>query len=239
MIYRPPQDHRELVSPTCGRLFVAGDAALLDAPRRVAIIGSRKASPEGRRRAAKLAAQLARAGVVVVSGLAEGVDRAAHEGALAVGGRTIAVLGTPLQRCYPADHAQIQERLYVEHLVVSQFPAAHRTRPRDFVARNRTMAMLVHATVIVEAADGSGSLSQAAETQRIGRPLFLLPSILARSSLAWPATLLAKGAQVLGEVGDLLRASDEQRMARVRLLPEFCQAGSAQRGKGTTGRKPA
>ena len=83
------------------QLYLAGDVALLHAPRRVAIVGARKALDAGKRRAAKLARQLAERGVVVVSGLAAGVDRAAHEGAIAAGGRTIAVIGTPL---YSATH---------------------------------------------------------------------------------------------------------------------------------------
>lgn len=187
-------------------LYAAGDLELLRGTKRVSIIGSRSASPEGARRARKLAAQLVQAGVVIVSGLAKGIDHAAHEGALEAGGRTIAVIGTPLDKCYPAEHAELQERLCREHLVVSQFPTGVRTHPSSFVARNRTMALLSHASVIVEAGDTSGSLSQAAETQRLQHPLFFMASVLERTDLAWPPKFLATGAIVLNDAGQIVAA---------------------------------
>lgn len=187
-------------------LWVAGDIELLTAERRVAIVGSRKASPEGVRRAAKLASELVAAGVVIVSGLADGIDRAAHEAAMRAGGRTIAVIGTPLGRCYPASHARLQEAIYRHHLLVSEFPAAHRTFPSDFVKRNRTMALLSHASIVVEASDGSGSLSQAAETRRLQRPLFFLQSVLDDTALEWPARFRANGASVLRETQQVIDA---------------------------------
>lgn len=217
--YRAPDDVRELVptdfitnpSPTelmnaPGVLYAAGDVSLLDpGRRRVAIVGSRKASAEGVRRARKLASLLAREGVVVVSGLAKGIDQAAHLGAIGVeGGRTVAVIGTPFERAYPAEHGPLQERLWREHLVVSQFKAGSRVYPSNFVARNRTMALLVNASVIVEAGDSSGTLSQAAETQRLGRPLFLMRSVLERPGIQWPQRFMENGARVLDEVQQLL-----------------------------------
>lgn len=190
-------------------LYLAGDQSLL-APGhpRLAIVGSRDASTEGVRRSAKLAWTLASHGVVIVSGLAKGIDRAAHEGAIQAGGRTIAVLGNSLARCYPAEHARLQEEIYERHLLVSQFPAGQRTHKSDFVKRNRTMALLSHASVIVEAGDGSGTLSQAAETQRLGRPLFIMRSVLERPGLEWPRRFLDAGATVLEsteQVLDVLR----------------------------------
>jgi DNA processing protein len=103
-------------------LFVAGDTSILDEGARVSIVGARKATPEGLRRASRLATLLAKRGVVVVSGLAEGVDTAAHEAAIAHGGRTVAVIGTPLDQVYPKKNAALQERIMEEHLVISQFP---------------------------------------------------------------------------------------------------------------------
>lgn len=187
-----------------GALYVAGDVALLEGTRRVAIVGSREASEAAIRRARKLASLLAREGVVVVSGLAKGVDHAAHHGAIAAGGRTVAVIGTPLDRAYPAEHGELQEQLAREHLVISQFKAGARVFPSNFVARNRTMALLVHASVIVEAGDGSGTLSQAAETQRLGRPLFLMRSVLERAGLEWPKRFMDAGARVLDDVQQIL-----------------------------------
>src|SRR5687768_6267456 len=105
-------------------LYLEGDAGLLrDAPR-VAVVGSRDASSEGRRRARKLAGMLSAEGVIVVSGLARGIDAAAHLGAIESGGHTIAVLGTPLTKVYPPEHADLQAKIGRDHLVVSQFSPA-------------------------------------------------------------------------------------------------------------------
>ena len=103
-------------------LFVAGDTGILEQGARVSIVGARKASPEGIKRASKLASLLARQGVVVVSGLAEGIDTAAHEGAINHGGRTIGVIGTPLDQVYPKKNTELQARIKWEHLC---------TRPAD------------------------------------------------------------------------------------------------------------
>jgi DNA processing protein len=197
-------------------LWLAGDPGLLRDTTRVAIVGSRDASEEGLARARRLASELATAGVVVVSGLARGIDRAAHEGAIRAGGRTIAVLGTPLTRCSPIDNARLQEEIAANHLLVSQFPPTHSTFPSDFVARNRTMALFSHASIIVEANDGSGSLSQAAETVRLGKPLFFLQSVLDNDKLEWPGRFQASGAIVLkssSQVIDVLAARHERAAA--------------------------
>jgi DNA processing protein len=187
-----------------GMLWLAGDISLVHAPRRVAIVGAREASTEGIRRAARLATELVEAGVVVVSGLAAGIDRAAHEAALKAGGRTIAVLGTPVSKCYPAAHAELQERIYRDHLLVSEFAPGQRTHQSHFVKRNRTMALLSHASVVVEARDGSGALSQAAETQRLGHPLFFMRSVLDNVELEWPARFTKSGARVLEDTQQIL-----------------------------------
>lgn len=188
------------------QLFAAGDARLLHAPVRVSVVGARDASPEGLRRAAKLAAQLVDHRVVVVSGLADGVDAVAHRAVISAGGRTIAVIGTPLDRCYPAKHQALQEAIYRDHLLVTQFPVGSRVQASNFPARNRTMAMLSHASVIVEASDSSGTLSQAAEIQRLGRSLFIMRSLVENRRLAWPAAFLKSGAQILDDVAQILSA---------------------------------
>jgi DNA processing protein len=187
-----------------GRLYAAGDVTLLRDAKRVSIVGSRDASVEGLKRASKLARQLAEAGVVVVSGLAKGIDHAAHTSAIAAGGRTIAVIGTPLEKAYPREHGELQQKIYRDHLLVSQFGPGSRVFPSNFVARNRVMAMLSHASVIVEAGDTSGSLSQAAETQRGNRPLFFMRSVLDKPGLVWPAKFKAAGAIVLENVEQIL-----------------------------------
>lgn len=180
-------------------LFVAGDVNLLRAGRRVSVVGSRSASSEGLSRARRLARMLVERGVVVVSGLAEGVDTAAHTTALEAGGRTIAVLGTPLDKAYPAKNRALQERIMREHLAVSQFASGSSGGRHCFPMRNRTMALLSDATVIVEAGEGSGTIHQGWEALRLGRPLFLLESTVKTEGLEWPAELLAYGAEVLSE----------------------------------------
>jgi DNA processing protein len=129
--------------------------------------------------------------------LAAGVDRAAHEAALASGGQTIAVIGTPLDQCYPKENSELQLRIACEQLLISQFPAGHPVMPENFPIRNRTMALLTDATVIVEAGEKSGALFQGWEALRLGRLLFLLESVATHPTLSWPKQLIRYGAQVL------------------------------------------
>ena len=177
------------------RIFVVGDKRLLRMSPRVSIVGSREASREGLAAAGALAERLAKRGAIVVSGLAEGIDTAAHNGAIAAGGRTIAVLGTPLDECYPTKNRALQERIMREHLVVSQFAVRTPSRPGNFPMRNRTMALLSDATVIVEAGEKSGSLHQGWEALRLGRPLFLMEEFV--RGLAWVAEMERYGAEAL------------------------------------------
>lgn len=185
------------------RLYACGDVSLLQAPARVAVVGSRKASLPGRKRVARLVAALVERDVVIVSGLAAGIDTAAHEETLKRGGRTIAVLGTPLDEAHPPPNAPLQQRLMEEHLVLSQFPAGHPTLRSNFPRRNRTMALLCHASVIVEAGESSGTLSQGWEALRLNRPLFILKSVFDTADLTWPAEMRAYGAHVLEDVEQL------------------------------------
>ncbi len=186
------------------RLFVAGHVEWLSERPRVSIVGSRRASPAGLQRAGRLARMLIERDALIVSGLAEGIDYAAHTTAIEGGGRTIAVVGTSLSVAYPAKHGRLQDQMMRDHLVVSQFPEGHPTSRRNFPMRNRTMALLSDASVIVEAGEGSGSLSQGWEALRLGRPLFLMASILDKANLSWPKTMLDYGAMVLKDPEDLL-----------------------------------
>ena len=180
-------------------LYVAGDTRILEEGARVSIVGSRKASPEGLRRASKLAGLLTGRGIVVVSGLAEGVDTTAHTAAMKHGGRTIAVLGTPLDQVYPRQNAALQEEIMRDHLAVSQYPVGYPVQRKNFPLRNRTMALISDATVIIEAGNTSGSLSQGWEALRLGRPLFLAKSVTEDPSLKWPAEMIHYGAEVLSD----------------------------------------
>lgn len=131
------------------------------------------------------------------SGLAEGIDTAAHTTAIESGGRTIAVLGPPLDQAYPASNRGLQERIAERDLLVSQFRSGAPVRQKNFPMRNRTMALLTDATVIVEAGEKSGTLHQGWEALRLGRTLFLMESVAADPRLCWPKEMIAYGAQVL------------------------------------------
>lgn len=185
-------------------LYVAGDLGVLRAGPRVSIVGSREASPDGLQRAMRLARELAARRVVVVSGLAKGIDTAAHKGAIESGGRTIAVLGTPLDQVYPKENRGLQDLLMREHLVISQYAPGSPVQRANFPRRNRTMALLCQATVIVEAGDSSGSLSQGWEALRLGRALFIMRSLAENKDLQWPREMLGYGAQILSATEEVL-----------------------------------
>jgi DNA processing protein len=187
------------------QLFACGDVSFLRGTSRVAVVGSRKASLPGQKRVAKLVRALIEHDVVIVSGLAAGIDTAAHEETLKMGGRTIAVLGTPLNEAHPPSNARLQQRLMDSHLVVTQFPLGHPTLRSNFPRRNRTMALLCDASVIVEAGESSGTLSQGWEALRLNRPLFILKSVFENDALTWPEELLKYGAQVLEDAEQILQ----------------------------------
>jgi DNA processing protein len=167
-------------------VFVAGDPSLLTKPC-VSVIGSRKASVTGKRKASDLARALVEAGIVVVSGLAEGIDTAAMTAAIETGGHVVGVIGTPLNKAYPAGNAPLQEQVYRKHLLVSQFAAGMQVRPKNFPMRNKLMCALSDASVIVEASDKSGTLHQANECVRLGRWLFVARAVIDDARLTWPA----------------------------------------------------
>lgn len=170
-------------------LFVAGDASLLQR-KCIAVIGSREVSEDGRKRATRIARELAEQDIVVVSGLAAGVDALAMMSAIASGGRTVGVIGTPLDKAYPAANSSLQEEVYRDHLLVSQFESGERTYRSSFPERNKTMALLSDASVVIEASDTSGTLHQAAECVRQNRWLGILKSVVDDHRLTWPKNFL-------------------------------------------------
>lgn len=172
-------------------LYYSGNVDVLCRPA-ISIVGTRDVSDEGRRRARKLARELVAVGVTVVSGLAKGVDTEALSAALEVGGRTAAVIGTPLDKAYPAENAALQEQIYREHLLLTPFNIGEVTYRGNFPKRNRVMAAVSDATVIVEASDTSGTLHQAAECGRLGRWLFIMRSVADDKALSWPKKFIDK-----------------------------------------------
>ena len=177
--------------------------------RCVAIVGTRKPSVEGERRAGKLARLFVADGFTVVSGLARGIDTAAHEAAIAASGHTIAVLGTPLCEFYPPENRELQRKIADEHLVISQVPIVRYSRQHFranrffFPERNATMSALTEATVIIEAGDTSGTLVQARHALKQGRKLFILDSCFRNPSITWPAKFVEQGAIRVSEYDEI------------------------------------
>ncbi len=164
-------------------VFVAGALTPADA-RAIAVVGARKATGAGIERARAIAEHLVDSDYTVASGLAAGIDTAAHTAALARGGRTVAVIGTGLARSYPPQNASLQRRIASECAVISQFwPDAPPSR-RSFPMRNAVMSGLTLATVVVEASDTSGARMQARLACAQGRPVFLLASLVERQAWA-------------------------------------------------------
>jgi DNA processing protein len=179
--------------------------------RGVAVVGTRKPSEEGLRRTAQLARKLVEDGFTVVSGLAEGVDTAAHTAAIEAGGQTIAVIGTPLGHVYPKANAELQDRIARDFLLISQVPLeryeaqTYRVNRFFFPERNKTMAALTEATIIVEAGETSGTLVQAREALKQKRKLFILNSCFERSDLDWPRRFEQEGAIRVRDYADIRR----------------------------------
>ena len=173
---------------------------------RVAVIGTREPTESGVSNAKKVVRAMVSEGVIIVSGLAKGIDTAAHRTAMDEGGETVAVIGTPLDKTYPRQNADLQKEIMDKHLVISQYPVGHTTTRKDFVLRNRTMALISDASVIVEAGDGSGTLHQGWEALRLGRPLFICQSVLYNKDLKWPGEMLDCGAIELVEPEHVLDA---------------------------------
>jgi DNA processing protein len=169
-------------------VWCAGNTDLLGRAPAVAIVGTRNVSSQGAARARKLAKQLAEQDLIVVSGLAKGVDTEALTAAMDAGGSVIAVIGTPIDQAYPIQNAPLQELIAREHLLISQFKAGTRTLPGHFPERNRLMAAISDVTAIIEAGDNSGTLHQATECVRLGRWLFIARNLMDDPSLKWPAT---------------------------------------------------
>ena len=187
-------------------LWCAGDTSLVER-KAVAVVGTRGVSAEGAARTRRLARELTEAGITIVSGLARGVDTEALTSAINSGSKVIAVIGTPIDKAYPAENKKLQEEIYTNHLLISQFTPGSRVFPSHFPLRNRLMALLTDASVIVEAGETSGTLHQAAECVRLGRWLFIARSVVENPALSWPKTFISyEKCRVLTQTADILGA---------------------------------
>jgi DNA processing protein len=180
-----------------GRPFQAGE-------QRVAIVGSRSCSALGREVAHDLGRRLAGAGLPVVSGAANGIDEASHRGALAAPGRTVAVLGSGIDVAYPRSNAALLDRILASGTVVSEYPPGVPAVPRNFPARNRIVAGLARALVVVEGAGKSGSRISVDHALDLGRDVFAVPGPVTSPLAEVPLALIREGATMIRGAGDLL-----------------------------------
>lgn len=178
-------------------LYFLGDFSLLEIGRRVSVVGSRNISNLGIKRAKKIVNYLKELDITVVSGLARGVDTVSHSTAIEIGGRTIAVIGTPLYQYYPKENKELQNKIAKEQLLISQFKEGYPVNPKNFPIRNRTMALISDATIIIEASEKSGTKHQGWEALRLGRRLFIMENIIKDTNITWAKEMLDYGAEVL------------------------------------------
>ena len=182
--------------------------------RSLAVVGSRKPSEEGARRAALLAKELVKRNFAVVSGLATGIDTTAHSAALEAGGVTIAVIGTPLGEYYPKENRNLQDHIAREYLLISQIPVLYydvqpfQQKRQNFPERNATMSALTEGTIIVEAGETSGTLTQARAALYQGRKLFILESCFQNPAITWPARFEKQGAIRVRKPEDIWKVLD-------------------------------
>jgi DNA protecting protein DprA len=203
---RFPSTLASVFDPPVG-LFVRGEAPLdlLDRPA-VAIVGARACSSYGSHVARMLGRELTAAGLVVVSGMARGIDGEAHRGALEAGGATVAVLGCGVDRDYPAAHAQLARRICGDGLVVSEYAPGVEPAPWRFPARNRIVAGLAQVTVVVEARAKSGALITADLALEEGREVYAVPGEITSALSAGTNALIRLGATVTTSAADVLEA---------------------------------
>jgi DNA processing protein len=197
----PPQLRAIRDAPVA--LYVLGCVEALSQPQ-VAMVGSRTPTAAGRKLAGQIAADVAASGFIVTSGLARGIDTAAHEGALAAG-RTIAVLGTGPDLCYPADNRALSLRIQGKGALVSEFPPGTPPCRQNFPRRNRIISGLARGTVVVEAATGSGSLITARRALEQGREVFAVPGSPLNPQACGCLELLLEGAHLARDVADVLQ----------------------------------
>lgn len=184
-------------------LWLDGDAATLAAPQ-LAIVGSRTPTPTGRELAHDWAVAFARAGLTVTSGLATGIDACAHRGALAGGGRTLAVCGTGLDLVYPREHAALAREIATRGALVSEFPPGTPGRAANFPRRNRIISGLALGTLVVEAASRSGSLITARLAAEQGREVYAIPGSVLNPLARGCHRLLRQGARLVETAEEVL-----------------------------------
>ena len=184
-------------------LYVRGELALLRAPS-LAVVGTRRTTPYGRAMAERLAADLTSRGLVIVSGLARGVDSVAHRAALDIGGKTTAVLGTGADVIYPSENKKLFERIMEHGVIVSEFPLRSFPAPQNFPIRNRIISGLSLGVIVVEAAQHSGALITARLAMEQNREVFAIPGSLTNRNSWGPHVLIKQGAKLVQDWQDVV-----------------------------------
>ncbi len=228
----PPQLRAIDALPTA--LFVQGDAGLLAEPQ-LAIVGSRNPSPAGRDNAHQLAAELAAAGLVITSGLALGIDAAAHRGALSVEGATVAVMGTGPDRIYPARHRELAHAIAGHGALVTEFPPGSPAQAEHFPRRNRVISGLSLGTLVVEAAQASGSLITARFAAEQGREVLAVPGSIRNPLSRGCHQLIRDGARLVESSRDILEELRLTLAAAIKPPPEPPAAADVPLGAATAG----
>ncbi|MBI2815498.1 MAG: DNA-protecting protein DprA [Acidobacteria bacterium] len=193
---------REIFDPPL-LLYVRGDVTLLGGPS-VGIVGSRRPTPYGRAMAQKLGGDLASRGLVITSGMARGIDSAAHQGCLEAGGKTIAVLGCGIDVVYPAENKKLFSTIMGKGLLVSEFPLGSFPAPQNFPIRNRIISGLSLGLIVVEAAQYSGSLITARLAMEQNREVFGVPGSITNKNSWGPHILIKQGAKLVQDWQDVV-----------------------------------
>ncbi|HET9863712.1 MAG TPA: DNA-processing protein DprA, partial [Steroidobacteraceae bacterium] len=225
-----PQMLRDSPDPPA-TLYVRGNVAALSEPQ-IAMVGSRNPTAGGRATARDFAARFARLGLTVTSGLALGIDAACHEGALGADGLTIAVMGRGLDEIYPAGHGGLAQRIAAAGALVSEFPPGTPALAAHFPQRNRIIAGLAHGTVVVEAAQRSGSLITARLAGNAGREVFALPGSIHNPLARGCHALIRQGAKLVEDVDDVL--AELKISLSAQLVASAPEAAGEARGNGPT-----
>lgn len=236
-----PAELLEIADPPL-LLYAQGNLDLLAHPKRLAVVGSRNPTAQGAMTAHDMCKALAECGVCIVSGLALGIDGAAHEGALAASGGTIAVVGTGLDRVYPRRHLDLAHRMAAHALLISEFPLGTSPSPSNFPKRNRIIAGLSQGTLVVEAALASGSLITARCAADMGRDVFAIPGSIHSTQAKGCHALIRQGAKLIETAQDVLEelrftgGSQARKPTNAPADPFADEADSADEGLPTTDR---
>ena len=214
-----PKDTKKLSDKDANlKLYCKGKLPIPLPQPRAAIVGSRNPSPKGIEAAYLISQTLADRRIIVASGLAEGIDTAAHKAAIEAHGYTLAVLATPIDQVYPQKNRPLQQVIMQKHLAVSQFPSGTQIKPENFLLRNQTLAQLTHTSIIIEAKENSGTLNHARHTLKLGHPLYIYQPL--NQNQLWVKPLLAAGATLFTDPKKILEKLPPQHNGGINSIDE-------------------